>query len=78
MKGLLGLMLVIAIGPAQPALAQVLADPPPEWRLGGARLTIPSGPDRVKEVAGGLVSDSKGKQIKVAPARKGVLVSVRY
>lgn len=57
-----------AIGASQPALAQVLADPPVEWRLGGARSTMPAGPGRVKEVTGILVSDSEGKQIRFEAA----------
>lgn len=66
MKALLSLVLVTAaIGCSPPALAQVPADPPAEWRLGGARSSTPAGPGRVKEVVGVLISDSEGKQIRL-------------
>jgi hypothetical protein len=78
MKALLSVVLMTGvIGSPQPALAQVPADPPAVWRLGGARSTTPAGPGRVKEVAGVLVSDSERKQIRLEAAGRA-LVEVPY
>jgi hypothetical protein len=75
MKALLLLVLMTgAIGSWRPALAQVPADPPTVWRLGGARSTTPTGPGRVKEVAGVLVSDSAGKQLRLDAAGRALFV----
>lgn len=78
MKALLLLVLMTgASGSWQPALAQVPADPPTAWRLVGARNTTPIGPGRVKEVAGVLVSDSAGKQLRLEAAGRA-LFAVPY
>lgn len=76
MKALLSLVLMTGvIGSVQPAFAQVPVAPPAVWRLEGARSTTPTGPGRVKEVAGVLVSDSEGRQLRLeANGRAGFVV----
>lgn len=65
MKTLLSLILMtVALVSSQPALAQVTAIPPGEWRLAGARRSTPNGPARVKEVTGVLVADPERRQIR--------------
>lgn len=65
MRGCLRLGVIVGIlGSVQPALAQQPAGSPAVWRLGGARSATPSGPGRLKEVRGVLVSDAGSRQIR--------------
>ena len=73
---LLSLALVVCVaGSSRPACAQAPAAPPAiaqvlpaaqltEWRLAPARHAIPTGPARLKEATGVLISDPQGKQIR--------------
>ena len=77
MKALLSFALMTcAIWSSQSALAQVPANPP-NWRLDGARSTIPTGPGRVTETVGVLISNSRETQIRFEAAGR-TLYAVPY
>ena len=69
MKVPLSLMLIACAIGHSAALAQVSTDPA-EWRLTGARHAAPSGPGRVKEVGGVLISDTVREEIRFEAAEQ--------
>jgi hypothetical protein len=72
MRSLIALAVATVVSSALPALAQPAADAQEAWRLGGPRSVTPTGPGRVKEVSGVLVSDPAGREIRLDAAGRDV------